>query len=148
MADLEVGEAQAVLSSVDNTLNQRATSWTLFFRWHLRSFGADFDGVMTEPLVYTRVVATMTWTVMWRGGCRPRGDYEPFVQGYAAQLGGQSRNERGQAEKMKCNRAVSANYKYGGKPFMLVCTTCAKKVQLLEGAVPSPTVSAGSEVET
>ena len=54
---------------------------------------------------------------------------------------------KGQDEKLKCNRSVSANYKYGGKPFMLVCTTCAKNVQLLEGAVPSPTVSVGSEDE-
>ena len=45
------------------------------------------------------------------------------------------------------HRAVSANYKHVGKPFMLVCTSCAKKVRPLEGAVPSPTLSAGSEDE-
>ena len=55
---------------------------------------------------------------------------------------------KGQDEKLKCNRAVSANYKYGGKPFMLVCTTCARNVQLLESAVPSPTVRVDSEDET
>ena len=106
MADLVTGEARVVLSNVDNTLNQRATSWTLFFRWYLREFGVDFDGVLTEPLVYIHVDATMTWTAMWRGRCRPRGDYEPIVQGHAAQLGSQGRNERDQDEKIKCNRAV------------------------------------------
>ena len=60
LADLDVGAAQDVLSNIfadkaATTLNRRATSWTLFFRWHLREFGTDFDGVLTEPLVYTYV---------------------------------------------------------------------------------------------
>ena len=60
LADLEEEAAQDVLSNIfagkaANTLNRRATSWTLFLRWHLRELGADFNGVLTEPLVYTYV---------------------------------------------------------------------------------------------
>ena len=51
-----------------------------------------------------------------------------------------------QVEKLKCNKAVSANYKYDGKTFMLVCTTCDRNVQLLVSVVPSPTVRVGTEM--
>ena len=57
---MEEEAAQDVLSNIfadkaANTLSRRATSWTLFLKWHLRELGADFNGVLTEPLVYTYV---------------------------------------------------------------------------------------------
>ena len=60
LADMEEEAVQDVLSNIfadkaANTLSRRATSWTLFLKCHLREPGADFNGVLTEPLVYTYV---------------------------------------------------------------------------------------------
>ena len=60
LADLEEEAAQDVLSNIfadkaANTLSRQATSWTLFLKCHLKELGADFNGVLTKPLVYTYV---------------------------------------------------------------------------------------------